>query len=476
MKKIITKIICFVVMLPLAISALGCGGDPIIVPEYTSNDYIDIVAYSTPTNPNWNGTAGNADGLTVPVYQDMADAGFTGAQPLMDAAGGTGFYENAALSERDARKVLKICEQLTYSNPKHKMMYMVRDWTFMGFSRNVENENIREQYLEYLFRDEVRDILTHPNYAGHNLWDEPDIGQMYDNIATITKFKELLKDVNPKADPFFNLLPDYANSEQLGGTYQEYIDYYCENLAPMLGYICYDYYPLFGSQYSTSVKNSYLSNFEVVAKECKERDLEFRMYIQTAEAFPGSSRDIVGAQDYRFQIYTAMAYGCEYFIHYTYNGWSDTKHGIVDINNNKTFRYYAAQTVHNEVHAIEDVFLNFKWDGVMVKEQPNSLYGTNPAFEMLNYCLDGHDRIKDWSVTNDTVLGAFHDAEGRDGFMIVNYSDPAKGQNDDVTITFNDARALLMYRYGQKIVVPIENGQYTFKLEPGEGRFVIPLV
>lgn len=475
MKKIITKIICFIVMLPLAISALGCGGgDPIVVPEYTSNDYIDFIAYSSPTNPNWNGTAGNADGLTLEVYQDMADAGFTGAQPLLEGyAPGADFYKSCEKAEQDAIKALDICAQLKYDNPKHKMMYMVRDWTFMGFTNKVENPLIRDSYLEYMFdrsRESVNYILSHPNYAGHNLWDEPDIGQMYDNVPTIRKYQELV----PGKDPFFNLLPDYANSTQLGGTYQQYIDAYCENIAPMLGYICYDYYPLFGSQYSTTVKDSYLRNFEVVAKECKERDLEFRMYIQTAEAFPGSSRDIVGPQDYRFQIYTAMAYGVEYFIHYTYNGWSDNKHGIVDINNTKTFRYYAAQTVHNEVHAFEDVFLNFKWDGVMVKSKPNSLY-ENRAFGMLEYCIDGHDRIKDWSVTNDTVLGAFKDGEGRDGFMIVNYSDPAKGEMDDVTVTFNDARALLMYRYGQKIVVPIADGQYTFKLEPGEGRFVIPL-
>jgi hypothetical protein len=33
-----------------------------------------------------------------------------------------------------------------------------------------------------------------------------------------------------------------------------------------------------------------------------------------------------------------------------------------------------------------------------------------------------------------------------------------------------------MYRLGKKIVVPLdENGSYTFKLYPGEGRFVIPL-
>ena len=60
--------------------------------------------------------------------------------------------------------------------------------------------------------------------------------------------------------------------------------------------------------------------------------------------------------------------------------------------------------------------------------------------------------------------------------MIVNFTDPYFDKDSEVTVQFKDAKALLMYRLGQKVVIDLpKDGSYTFKLYPGEGRFVIPL-
>ena len=49
-------------------------------------------------------------------------------------------------------------------------------------------------------------------------------------------------------------------------------------------------------------------------------------------------------------------------------------------------------------------------------------------------------------------------------------------KNSEVTLNFKDAKGLLMYRLGQKVIVKLpKSGDYTFKLYPGEGRFIIPL-
>ena len=100
----------------------------------------------------------------------------------------------------------------------------------------------------------------------------------------------------------------------------------------------------------------------------------------------------------------------------------------------------------------------------------------NVGFNLLKNPITTHERINSVSVTEDTVIGVLKDGEGRDGFMFVNYSDPYFDKTDKVTVKFNNARAALMYRRGQKMVVPLNKGEYTFKLTPGEGRFIIPLV
>lgn len=456
-------------------------GSRLSFPQYTSDDYIDIIAYSTPTNPDWGDGENNPNGLIERVFRDMANAGFTGLQPLREGYLKTG--GNLAMwrekSNADALKAMALCE-------KYGLKYMVRDWTFMGsFNINGTAHNNASSWQEYYKNggtiesglDEMfnmsttKAVINHPSYAGHNLWDEPDIFKMGQLIPVIRKYKELV----PNGDPFFNLLPCYANTEQLGGTYSEYIDYYCDNLAPLLGYICYDYYPYEVRNGSSYVLTSYLYNFQLVAEKAKEHGIEFRMYIQ-AGYFGGNSRECGGVEDYRHQMYTAMAFGVRYFIYFGYgHGMNDR--GLVDRNLNPTQKFYYAKQVNNEVHGIEDVMLNFNWQGIMYKNR--SAYSQNPAFNYLNgfeSVMNSHPRIDNYRVNQDTVVGCFKDNEDRDGFMFVNYADPAKKLTDKITVKFNNAKKLIVYELGERKVVDLSaNGEYAFSLLPGEGRFVIPL-
>lgn len=450
--------------------AAACGNNlsGIVIPEYENDERVEFCAYASPTNPNWDGSRGNADGLTDESYKLMADGGFTTVQPLYDGylrKRDSTIEERSAKAEEDAMKALALCE-------KYGLTYCVRDWTFYGFVNNVDPED-NDAVLEQMFREE-NPYVSHPNWCGNNLHDEPDMVQLEKLVPVVDKFLEMY----PDKDCFVNLNPIYATAEQLklkdGETYEDYVKYYCDHIGEKLGYVSYDYYPLFKSQYGTYVKSTYLQNFEIVAKEAKARNIDFRLYLQTAFAFPGSSRDIVGVQDYRFQIYTAMAFGVNYFIYFCYASTTEDGAALVDWNCDPTFRYYAAKTVNNEVHAWENVYNSFNWEGVMCFD--GDVMRPNEAFEYLEDPLTSHPRIKSVDAKIDTVIGTFKDDENRDGFMLVNYTDPYNDVTGDVTVKFKNAKALLMYRYGQKVVVPLKkDGSYTFTLEPGEGRFVIPL-
>ncbi len=458
----------------------GCGAidekvlenSIIVKPVYETDEYIPIIAYSTPTIANWDGMENNYDGLTFEHYKRIKDAGFTGVQPLREGlvVGGNprNLKEWHDKAETDAMKALALCAQLD-------LTYMVRDWTFYGAFTNasqfiklaIESGQTISNITSYMFR-EGNPCLSHPNYEGHYLADEPSTSQM-DNIYLLVKrYKELV----PGKDSFFNLLPMYATYEQMGVTsaqgYEGYIDHYCKDIGKELGYISYDFYP-----YSLAgVDKYYLRNFEIVADRAKRNDLDFRLYIQAGGLGGPNSRSVYGPEDYRHQMYTALAYGVRYFIYFTYAKFANEQHeSLLDINGNRTNRYYYAQEVNNEIHKLEDVMLSFDWDSAMIKNGYNDTH--NVEFTYLQNVRESHPRIKDYSVSRATLTGCFKDKAGRDGFMFVNYADPYRRVKDEITVNFNDTSLLLVYEKGEEKIV--YGNTYTFTLEPGEGRFVIPL-
>ncbi len=438
----------------------------IVVPEYESDKIVDFVAYAAPTKANWNGSASNAECITDEQYKLLADAGFTRAQALYDGlrVGGGTIEQLSETAQTDALRALACAEKVG-------IKYYVRDWTFYGFVNSVKEEDY-ESVINKMF-DENNEYVKSSAYAGNFLHDEPNVQQM----EKMSKVYDLYKAKVPSGEAFINLLPDYASAEALDTTlqssYEDYIDRYLELFAKKTGYISYDYYPLNKSQFSGSrIKETYLQNYELVATKAKEWDIEPRIYIQNVSDYTGI-RDIIGIQDLRFQIYTGMAFGFSSFTYYTY--FSTSSNGsLIAKDGTPTYRYYAALNVNNEVHAWEKVYRNFTWQGVMTKLGDEML--ENVGFNLLKNPIMTHERINSVSVTEDTVIGVLKDGEGRDGFMFVNYSDPYFDKTDKVTVKFNNARAALMYRRGQKMVVPLNKGEYTFKLTPGEGRFIIPLV
>ena len=127
---------------------------------------------------------------------------------------------------------------------------------------------------------------------------------------------------------------------------------------------------------------------------------------------------------------------------------------------------------------MESAYAAYEWEGVMYKNA-DEMY-ENQLFANLDSPLESHEKISIESCSQDTLVGTFiakdESSANKNAFMIVNSADPSTDKDDEVTLKFNGAKSLLMYRLGQKIVVPLsKDGTYTFKLYPGEGRFVIPL-
>jgi hypothetical protein len=80
------------------------------------------------------------------------------------------------------------------------------------------------------------------------------------------------------------------------------MDYYCKNIAPMLGYVSYDQYPL---NYSNTayVNSTHLLNLEIMANYCKQYNLELRSFIWAKSEQGHGHRAIIRTNDLRFQAY-----------------------------------------------------------------------------------------------------------------------------------------------------------------------------
>ena len=69
-----------------------------------------------------------------------------------------------------------------------------------------------------------------------------------------------------------------------------------------------------------------------------------------------------------------------------------------------------------------------------------------------------------------------YDYDAADGFMVMNYANPAKELSaSDVTITFNNATRAIVYLNGTRTVVNLSAGSFTLSLTAGNGAFIIPL-
>ena len=461
----------------------------VTIPTFADTEGLVICAYSGPTVENWSGTSRNVSTLTDEHMQKLVDAGFTRLHAIHE--GGWGAKGNSVYdyvknttdkAVEDAVIALELCE-------KYGIEYMVRDWNLYD-CRNFVDDLSTPQDEGLDTREEIekamdiildgQDYIYSPAFYGHLGADEPGAHQ-FDLIKIwMDVYYEKLAELGVEGEFHFNLLPAYGSITSYGGvTYTEYVEQYFEKIAPTLGYVSYDYYPFLKDNTKGSLlRTSYISNLELMANLCKKNNVELRTFICTGADFTGL-RDLTSIGDFRFQMYTTMAFGTRditYYEYGTFKSQHEGEFGLINLQDGTyNYTYDLAKQVNNEVHAFEDAYLHYNYDGVMCfSALPEGKININ--FRGVNNLLESHPRIANVEHTQDTLLTSFKDAEGNDAFMLVNYTDPFFDLDDRVTIQFNDAKGLLMYRFGQEYIVPLNaDGTYTFELYPGEGRFIIPL-
>lgn len=465
----------------LSVLLSSCGS--FTVPTFEKTNGVSFIAYACPTQNHF----GNISTVTLEHMQKAKEAGFTHLLALYDGAtspdttdGEANLRKRARQANKEAMITLDLCEQVG-------LKYYVRDWNLYGMSRADEvsykqGYNCYEKYQEAMdiIFDEECQYIHHSCYAGNYLFDEPSYMEIAGMADVAKAYLEKMKELKINGEPYLNLLPAYAGSESLGPKgYEGYLNEYINKIGNNVGYISYDSYPFMQSSEGSSVKMLYLYTLYINAMKCKDTGLSLRTYVQTKGDFTGL-RDLTSTADIRWQVYNDLAFGSQNITYYEYGtktSKSDIReNGLLNlVDGTYNWTYNAVKTVNNEVHNFEDAICSYKFDNLMLKNKDDNYPNLN--FTCVTGSLESHPAVKFVSVSEDTAMTTMkHKDNNSDAFMLLNYKDPYYNTTDKVTLKFPNAKGLLTYRLGQKVVIDLPvSREYTFVLGPGEGRFIIPL-
>ncbi len=323
---------------------------------------------------------------------------------------------------------------------------------------------------------DTTDYSIYPAVDMINYWDEPTIDRFELIKELANEHEARYKD---KRDMTFYINMDPSGG---GGDPDEYVRTFCEEIMPLVSgrkILSTDVYPLSGKNGAHSVSSAWLPRLELNAVYAKEFDMEQHFFVQSYWSNLTGTREIYSIDDLRYQFYVDMAYGVQNFSYFTYThsfieGFGG---GCVEreVSCKKTALYDWAQEINAELAKFDHVYLSFDWNGTMPIVGTDNPDGENAHFMALKHSLTALECANKVTATQDTLVGQFKDADGNDGLIVTNYTDPLDLVDDVVSFEFKNANRALVYRGGERKIYEVKNGKLDIRLAPGEGVFVIPV-
>lgn len=337
------------------------------------------------------------------------------------------------------------------------------------------------------------DMKGHEYFSGFNILDEP----RYEDFDYLASEYQKYKVDFPDKVFYTNLFRPGNNKSGLSDsgsvTYDTYIKDFVEKVIdPIEGkkIMSMTLYPLLIDSVTKekSIQNTHLTDLGKFAVTTKAAGATMYHFVQTISF--GSQHHAPTEADIRFQVYCGMAFGSKGFQYFTYatpninHEFSANDVGMISRNNTRTAIYYGVQAVNKELSAFDNVFLSFEWENIMLIDGELSetvapgfeLYRSNDSFPL----TESTETLKSAQCSRDTLIGVMKDANGNDGYTVVNYTHPSYGLKDEIALEFSGCRALSVYVGGKEQRIEaggenFRNGIFTADLAPGEGIFVIPV-
>ncbi len=246
----------------------------------------------------------------------------------------------------------------------------------------------------------VAEIGKHPAVFGYYLRDEPS-ASLFPGLA---KVADLLRECSPGKWPYINLFPDYASAEQLGATnYADYLKRFIAICHPTI--ISYDNYSLMDDG---SVRDNYWTNLESVRAACRKHGLEFWNIVLAVSHF--NYREL-NDSDFRFEVYTTLAYGGRGISYFTYFApqVGNYRNAAIDQFGNETPTWHSMQYINLQIQKLAPTLLQLTSDDVYyIGKIPPGCHG--PTTNSLVTGVSG----------GNALVGEFTHSDGSRYVMIVN--------------------------------------------------------
>jgi len=260
--------------------------------------------------------------------------------------------------------------------------------------RKVDAEDARRRVTEL-----VKRVKDHPAVYGYSLRDEPS-AEFFPGLATVA---HLVKELHPGAWPYINLFPNYASPEQLGTpTYDAYLKQFIEVCKPPI--LSYDHYAL---TEGGGFNEAYFTNLEAMRREALAHEIPFWNIVLASGCL--NFRE-VSATDFRFQVYTSLAYGARGISYFTYFAVpsGNFRMAPVDQFGHETATWNWMRHVNLQVVQLAPTLLKLKSDGVYH-------FGKIPAG-----CSGPEEKSLVKAIPGPMLVGDFTHEDGSRYVMVVN--------------------------------------------------------
>lgn len=366
-------------------------------------------------------------------YSDIADANFNGILGLDEIYGGMAMIKSS----------------LDYAHT-----YGLKMWVNDPVFRQM-NDVTKSAIPNY-----VSPYNDKPAFIGNIFFDEPDKTLMDQSKTSAREYEK----ITANKVPWYNLLPNYAETTALGFTnWTEYLDYYLRNFKPR--YISYDHYPLQHETDTDFMVSNFINGITTISDKARQYKVPLWSYIQST-SFNGG-RDLT-ATDLKWQMYLNLAFGVKAISYWSYATgyeYDQTYHSLIAADGTKTPLYYSAKDLNAEIKTFGNSLLDLDYKGTMVNARA---VAKNQISAQL---LTSFGPVQSISG-GDYIVGCLEDPDGYKKLMVVNWS-IQNTSNVSIQLQQGSLNSYDFWRNGIKTNMAVStDDKITFTLAAGEGVYI----
>lgn len=339
--------------------------------------------------------------------------------------------------------------------------------------RAVHDSEHRRELLSAV----VRDYSGYPALLGYHIVDEPNSGA----FPALAEIREILSELDPVHESYFNLFPNYATKEMLGNpTYYDHLYEFVTKVKPEI--LSYDHYhfckgkpmeqvkfederqnQIFAAAFQKVERAGFFDNIEDAKAVSEQTGVPFMVIILVTEH--GPYRNLTEAE-IRWEVYQSLCYGAKRISYFTYwtpgvdrdegDDFWHWKNGMIAQDGTRNPHYHMVARINRELQAVGDILLPHKVQEVLH-------IGSEPD-KKVRYWQGSHGAVTTLEATR--VTAGFFDG----GYVLIAGKDYEAAQT--VRLAVEDGRTVSRYNKATGIWQKAEltDGTLTLDLAAGDGE------